>query len=240
MNRSRLLPALIALLAITSLSVASTTLETSLTTDPDEEINPDWDSLPIGQGDAAAIQESIESGGEESDAPGDPTGGGADGDPDGEAGGGDDGDAAGERSLFDRLVALLSALFRLLLPIAVVLAAAALAYRYRDVLADFFGRDSRTPPATEPRPAAGHWPGTAPEHDVDRAWVEVIRRLNPERPETTTPDECRALARGRDVDHDAVESIVSAFEHVHYGGRSVDAELDRAREGLRALESGVK
>jgi len=35
MNRSQLRPALIALLAITSLSVASTTLETSLTTDPD-------------------------------------------------------------------------------------------------------------------------------------------------------------------------------------------------------------
>jgi len=66
MNRSRLLSALIALLAITSLSVASTTLETSLTTDPDDEINPDWDTLPIGQDDAAAIQESIESGGEES------------------------------------------------------------------------------------------------------------------------------------------------------------------------------
>jgi len=63
MNRSQLLPALIALLAITSLSVASTTLETSLTTDPDEEINPNWESLPIGQDDAAAIQESIEGGG---------------------------------------------------------------------------------------------------------------------------------------------------------------------------------
>ncbi|MFW6316917.1 MAG: DUF4129 domain-containing protein [Halorubrum sp.] len=237
MNRSRLLSALIALLAITSLSVASTTLDTSLTTDPDEEINPNWDSLPIGQEDAAAIQESIESGGGGSDAPDDPTqAGDAGGDSDGEAGGGDDGDP----SLFDRLIALLSALFRLLLPIGAILAAAALAYRYRDVLTDLFGRDSRTPPASEPRPAAGHWPGTAPEHDVDRAWVAVIRRLNPERPETTTPDECRALARGRDVDHDAVESIVSAFERVHYGGRSVDAELDRAREGLRALESGVK
>lgn len=301
MNRSQLLPALIALLAITSLSVASTTLETSLTTDPDDEINPDWDSLPIGQGDAAAIQESIEGGGEESDDPGDPTdadpddgdtGGGADGDPDGEAdggddgdgdelggsdgdegegtggddrdaigGGGEDGDAAGgsgggdgagsgsadgmgpagdEPSLFDRLVALLSLLLRLLLPIVAILAVAALAYRYRDVLADFFGRGSRTTPANEPQPAAGRWPGRPPEHDVDRAWVEMIRRLDPDRPETTTPDECRALARARGVDHDAVESIVSAFERVHYGGCSVDTELDRAREGLRTLESGVK
>lgn len=173
MNRSRLLSALIALLAITSLSVASTTLETSLTTDPDDEINPDWDTLPIGQDDAAAIQESIESGGEES------AGGAGSGSADGA------GSAVDEPSLFDRLIALLSRLFRLLLPIAAI-AAAALAYRYREALIDFFGRDSRTTPATEPRSAAGHWPGTTPEHDVDRAWVEVIRRLNPDRPETTT------------------------------------------------------
>lgn len=75
---------------------------------------------------------------------------------------------------------------------------------------------------------------------MDRAWVEVIRRLNPDRPETTTPDECRALARVRGADRDAVESIVSAFERVHYGGCSVDTEIDRAREGLRALKGGVK
>ena len=227
MNRSRLLSALIALLAITSLSVASTTLETSLTTDPDDEINPDWDTLPIGQDDAAAIQESIESGGEES------AGGAGSGSADGA------GSAVDEPSLFDRLIALLSRLFRLLLPIAAI-AAAALAYRYREALIDFFGRDSRTTPATEPRSAAGHWPGTTPEHDVDRAWVEVIRRLKPDRPETTTPDECRALARVRGADRDAVESIVSAFERVHYGGCSVDTEIDRAREGLRALKGGVK
>ncbi|WP_144799702.1 DUF4129 domain-containing protein [Halorubrum depositum] len=228
MNRSRLLSALIALLAVTSLSVASTTLETSLTTDPADEINPDWDSLPIDQSDAAAIRESIESGGEA----------GADGAGGGSADG--PGSAVDEPSLFDRLIALLSRLLRLLLPVAAILAAAALTYRYRGVLVGFLDRNSRTTPAVEPRSAAGRWPGTAPEHDVDRAWVEVIRRLNPERPETTTPDECRALARVRDVDRDAVESIVSAFEHVHYGGRSVDAELDRAREGLRGLERGVE
>ncbi|KKF39357.1 hypothetical protein FK85_29140 [Halorubrum saccharovorum] len=227
MNRSQLLSALIALLAITSLSVASTTLETSLTTDPDDEINPDWGSLPIGQGDAAAIQESIESGGGESDAE----------TVSGSAGGAV---AVDERSLLDRLIGLLSRLFRVLLPVVAVLTLAALAYRYRDVLADRFGRDSRTTPAAEPRPAAGRWPGTPPEHDVDRAWVEVIRRLNPDRPETTTPDECRALARVRGVDRDAVEPIVSAFENVHYGGYSVETEIGRAREGLRALEGGVK
>ncbi|MDZ5812772.1 DUF4129 domain-containing protein [Halorubrum sp. AD140] len=225
MNRSQLLSALIALLALTSLSVASTTLETSLTTDPDEEINPDWDSLPIGQDDAAEIEESIEGGGESE---------GGSGSADGT------GNAADEPSLFGRLIALLSRLFHLLLPISAVLAVASLAYRYRDALADLFGRNSPSSPATEPRPAVGRWPGTAPEHDVDRAWVEVLRRLNPDRPETTTPDECRALARDRGVDRDAVESIVSAFERVHYGGRPVETEIDRARAGLRALEGGVK
>jgi len=117
---------------------------------------------------------------------------------------------------------------------------AALAYRYRDLLADLFGRDSRTTPATESRPTAERWPGTTPEHDVDRAWVELIRRLNPNRPETTTPDECRALARVRGVDRDAVESIVSRVR-----ARALRRTLGRrgGRPGsrrLRALEDDVK
>lgn len=272
MKRTRLVPALIALLAITSLSVASTTLDTSLTTDPDDEINPNWDTLPIGQSDAAAIQESIEAGDEdgeraevadsESDDLGDQeeaefddadSDGEADGSEDDAAAGGSGGDVGAEsdsddgtgtpgeeRTLFDRLVALLSLLLRLLLPVVAILALGALTYRYRAVLSDIFGSDSETVPTSEPRPAAERWPGTDPDNDVDRAWVAVIRRLDPDRPETTTPDECRALARVRDVDTDGVESIVSAFERVHYGGRSVDTETDRAREGLRALESDAK
>jgi len=166
-------------LAITSLSVASTTLETSLTTDPDEEINPNWESLPIGQDDAAAIQESIEGGGGESD------GGGGSGSTDAT------GSATDDRSLFDRLIALLSRLFRLLLPIAAVLAVAALAYRYRDLLADLFGRDSRTtlPPSRDRRLNAG------PERPRTRRGPGLGGADTPAEPESTRDDDPRRAAR---------------------------------------------
>lgn len=68
MSRGRLGPALIAVLAVAALGVTATSLESTLTTDPDEEINPDWDRLPIGVDDAAAIKEEMSDGSEADEA----------------------------------------------------------------------------------------------------------------------------------------------------------------------------
>lgn len=283
MTRTRVIPVLIAVVAISALGVTATSLESTLTTDPDEEINPDWDRLPIGEGDAASIKQEIADGDgeresdraaadadgeqaeetgegddviEESSAGDGPTESSSVGDgPTEESNAGvdesnaepDDGDAgidsatapvAGELTLLDRLLALFAAVLRLLWPLAALLAVGTICYRYREELLGLLGGGSGAKSPTEPASEVEAWPGATPGNVVDRAWVTMVRRVNPDRPETTTTAECARLARERSLDAGAVESIATAFERVHYGGASVAEEEDRAREGLRKLAGG--
>ena len=271
MSRSRAAPLLIALLSVSTLGFAATSMEATLTTDPDEAIDLDWDRLPISEGDAAAVKEEVQRGdGEDTGAPAAEDGGsgdsrGADAGSDsgderaGASGGGDDtapesrdGDggtddsggggenagvdsaaapSAGDSGLPDRRPSLPVVLAAAL----VALVAAALAYRYRERLRAAFGAD----PRAGGRSADGEpWPGTEPSNPVDGAWVAMVRRLEPARPETTTAAECRRLARERHLDVEAVDAIATAFERVHYGGAAVAEEAERARAGLRRLDEG--
>ncbi|QZP36785.1 DUF4129 domain-containing protein [Halobaculum magnesiiphilum] len=270
MTRTRVVPVLIAVVAIAALGVTATSLESTLTTDPDEEINPDWDRLPIGEGDAASIKQEIADGDGEREADraaADADGEGAEDMGEGDdtieessAGDGpaessnaaadqsnaepDDGDAgldsatapvAGEVSLLDRLLALLATVLRLLWPLVALLAVGAICYRYRGKLLGLFGGGSGAGSTSESASEVEAWPGATPSNVVDRAWVTLVQRVNPDRPETITTAECARLARERNLDTGAVESIATAFERVHYGGASVAEEEDRAREGLRRL-----
>lgn len=246
MNRSDAVPVVVALLSISALGVAATTLETTLTTDPEDEINPDWDRLPIGQGDAAIVQEEIGGDGEDRESGADSA------DRVSEASGqsGDQGEgtgsgfgmdtAAGESTPFDRLLALLAALLRVLVPLLALVAFGALAYRYRGALLSLFGLESMEEPAARAVSGGDDWPGADPSNVVDRAWLRLVQRVDPERPETMTTAECRTLARERGLDAAAVEAISTAFERVHYGGISVTEEADRARTGLRRLGGGTE
>jgi hypothetical protein len=47
MSPSRIAPVLIALLSVSALGVTATSLEATLTTDPKEEIDPEWDQLML-------------------------------------------------------------------------------------------------------------------------------------------------------------------------------------------------
>lgn len=279
MTGSRAVPALVAVLAVSALGVTATSLEASLTTDPDEEIDLDWDRLPIGESDAAEIKAEIADGDE--DGSGDPeSGGSGDGDSsasvagDGDevtresrsgegpaersdAGGGPaersrarDGGAGGLSSgsgsdsgtggatPADRWWDLLATLLRVLLPIVALLALGGIAYRYRERLRSLLGLGPTEGSSAEGGSDTGSWPGTPPSNVVDRAWVTMVRRADPERPETATRAECETLARERGLDAEAVEAIATAFERVHYGGGSVAEEEDRARRGLRRLDGG--
>lgn len=299
MTRSRALTVLVAALAVSALGVTATSLEATLSTSPDEAIDLDFDRLPIGEDDAAAVKEEIEGGdeggeaGQSSDAaPPDAEGSGSaesaadapdagdgatgpaeqgdgsdaqssGGDGSGDrssddvgtsdrssggagteetasvGGSGDDagldpGEGAavsGEESLLDRLLRLL----RTLLPLALLLALGWLAHRYRDRLLSLLGLGSADEPPAGSEAGPEAWPGGDPSTAVDRAWVTLVRRADPERPETTTTDECRALARERGLDREGVEAIATAFERVHYGGAPAAEEAERARAGLRRL-----
>lgn len=267
MSRSRVVPVLIALLAVSALGVTATSLETTLTTDPDEAIDPNWDRLPIGEGDAAVIkQEMNEGNGDETgasaadDADGATDGSGGDGEgaaaplPDRDEmreSRGSDEDAGGigfaservpdprEPSRLDSLLSLFVAILRVLLPVVATLALAVLAYRYRGKLQSLLGPKSVDEVTSESALESEAWPRADPSNVVDRAWLTMVRRVDPERPETTTTAECRAIARDRPMDTEAVEAIATAFERVHYGGVPVADEADRAREGLRQLDGGT-
>jgi hypothetical protein len=256
MNRSRVAPVVLAVLAISALGVAATTLETTLSTDPDDVINPDWDRLPIGQGEAATIQNEIADGDDDSEAQRNDAGSGAAdteggsgdaeidpsgaGDGDESEGGASSGlrsaDGAGESTPLNRLLALLSPLLQVLLGLAGAAVVAAVAYRYRAELHALLGRGSTAEPSAEAPPETDSWPGAEPSNVVDRAWLAVVDRVGPERPETTTVAECVALAREEGSDAAATEDIATAFERVHYGASPVAEEERRARAGLRQLD----
>ena len=238
----------VALLCVLTLGTAATTLESAVTTDPADEIDIDWDSVPIGQSTAADIREAIE---EESSSATDTAETDLDGDSEAPAerdaesdrsagasssasDAGDSGSAATAETLWDRLLALFAALLRVLIPIAAILALALLAYRYRERLR---GRLTRTSPddASGILPAS-RWPDGEPVTAVDRAWVAMVRAAGPERPETMTPAECAVAARESGLNEEAVELITSAFERVHYGGASADDFTESAQRALQRLD----
>jgi len=77
----------------------------------------------------------------------------------------------------------------------------------------------------------------APQNDVERAWVELVERAGVDRPRTRTPRDCarRAVERGFDPGH--VEALRRTFEDVRYGTtQPTDEQARRARETLAALD----
>ncbi len=226
MNRSRIVPLGIALLCITSIGVVGTALDSSVTTDPDDEIDLNYDRLPIGTSDAAAIQEEIESGGDEETAAAQQSRQAASAET-----------GTSPPTLLSRLLALLGAVVRVLLLFGAIAALAAMVYRYRDRLLALFGMVATTDEVTSEPITAAAWPETEPSTPVDRAWLWMVRRADTERPETKTPAECAAIAREAGIDPAAVDAITDAFERVHYGGVPVEREADRARAALERLRS---
>lgn len=235
MNRSHAIPLLIAVLALSALAIAATTLETTVTTDPDDEINPDWDRLPLSENDASAIQGEMTAGDDNPEAHSSgaqstaSSGGGGDG----------TGTASGlvtppEETSFDRLIALLITLLQIGVGLAVLAGVVGGLIRYQDSIADVFGFDD-TPESPPPTAEPAVWPPSEPTSVVEAAWIELVSQLSPAQPETTTPAECLVLARRQDLDMRAVTDITTAFERVQYGGHAVDAERSRAKQGLATL-----
>jgi hypothetical protein len=237
MNPSKLFPLFVAALCITGIGVSATSMESSVSTDPDEVIDT-YELLPIGQGDAHALQKQME------------------GDDSGDQGGQDESEseAASESqssssesentgmgatppSLLDRLLDLLLSVLRFLLAVAVIVALGAVGYRYRDRIVDAFWdllqpNDDAAAIEYEER----SWPADEPSNAVERAWLELVRRVDPERPAIMTPAECAAAAKQAGLESSAVETITSAFERVEYGGVPPDEEARRVEDALDEIQ----
>jgi hypothetical protein len=246
-NLSKAAPLLIAVLCITAIGVSATTLETSLSTDPDEEIDPSWEKLPIGQDDAYTIQQEMESGNDDSSEDGSSAKSSAASQEQqssqsqaSSSSSEDDSSGAGASppSLLDKLISFLIALLRFLVALAVLLGAAALAYRYSDrIEAALWGLLEPNEDQAAVEYTEETWPEESPSNVVEGAWVGLVREVDPERPSVMTPSECAAAAREAGLDTGAVETITDAFERVEYGGASATEEEDRVEDALDRIRN---
>lgn len=142
--------------------------------------------------------------------------------------------------LLDRLLALLMALFDLLvslLPVFLVLGMVATAIRYPDRLQALLdrlglGRSQDTNGETETPLVA------VPTNDVATAWFEMVRRLGLADETTRTPHEVADEAIQTGVDPEVVTDVTEPFEEVRYGDASVSEQRrTRAREGIERFRA---
>lgn len=258
MHANRVLSVAVAVVVVLAIGLSASTLGSSMSTDPNDAVDVDYDALPVGDDSATAIESAAQGFVDQYEQRGDP-------DPSGESealsGDGEttgqsmEQSESGEPSLsqsdaqqqvsqsgegpgevpteppFDWR--------RVLLVVALLLAAGLLGYRYRSRLAALL--------AVLNGAGSGQRPGQTwtaipdPENDVQRAWVELVSRAGVSRPQMRTPRDCARIAVERGYDHDAVNRLRRLFEDVQYGtGPPSDDQERRAMETLRTLEGSAR
>lgn len=213
-NGHRYLTLVLALVCMSAVGITATTLESSLSTDPDDVIDFEYTFLPFGEDDVRDVKLERRA----------------------NAAGGSAADSSDQQSTSASLVGLLWTLLAALL----ALVALALAYRYRR---RFFaalgaGRDwlaDRTPAPTGS--GASSWPSSEPADDLQRAWLAMVERANPDRPWTRTPAEVARAAVNAGIDSETVRTLTIHFEEVRYGNAPLTEERRRqARQWLDRLD----
>ncbi|MFD1647796.1 DUF4129 domain-containing protein [Haloarchaeobius litoreus] len=134
-----------------------------------------------------------------------------------------------ERSLLDRLLALLGQL----LPFVLLLGALALLYVFRHRLTGLFdGRDAER--ATQSQSVTYV---ADPEDEVSAAWYEMVRTLGLDQDVSKTPRECEEAARAAGADPSLARTLTDLYEQVRYAGQPVTEERSRrARETVEEFK----
>lgn len=266
MNRQSYLTLLLAFGCIIAVGTSATTLDSSLSTDPDDVIDIDYKYLPFGSDTGATLKNagqpneggrnsastSSEDGTQGSDGSSNEAsdeGSSSEGSS-GEGGAGQSAEAgpgqsagagagSGQGYGAGTLQSLLD-LLATLIPLILVLIAIALAYRYRDrLLALLLAVDTWFSDRSDARRGTGGapWPRRQPSNDIHRAWLAMVQRANPSNPRNRTPAEFARAAVDAGMDSDTVRTLTTLFEEVRYGGEPVtDERREVAREGLRRLD----
>lgn len=255
MNVRAIATLVVAFACITAVGVASTTLQSSVSSTPDEVIDVGHELIPLSQSDTGTLKRAVtgeEGSGASSKQP-------SDGSMTKQASGDDgpeqrnqrrDGGSSGQQqkdveknkpassssSQGDQAEQSVGGIGDVPDPgrswlalLAAVLVLALLVY-YRDRVASFL-----EPPEGE---RAGESAGVpAPKNDVERAWLTVVGATRVENPWQKTPAECADAAVENGLDPDAVERIRRVFEEVKYGEREVtEARRDEVRRNLDRLD----
>lgn len=248
MTTNRFLPVLVCVCCIVALGVSATTLESSLSTSPDDVIDIEYDELPIGQ-------ESLTDAKEQANQKGKPDSGtdssemesgtnsNGDSQERSQASGGD-GDSSGLGdgipSLLDRLLSLLSTL---LVYAAVTLAiglAAAAGYRYRGRIRD---RIAGLWPDTE-RAGESLWVRDTTQtyaddasNPIHHAWLQLLEHAGIDDPHAHSPRESARRAVESGLPREPVEQITREFEAVRYGpAEPTPDRIDRVESELGRIE----
>ena len=262
MDTERLLSAGVAVVVIAAIGFSASTLAASMSTDPADAVDVQWDTLPLGddsQGDIEAaardIDETYRQGGSgDADsqgsgdtgqqdsqpgdgAPEDPQAGAGDREPrEGNAGNGDarggSADQRGAEQAGHSGTAL--GLVPGGWPLSLPLW---LALLLSVVVLAYRYRDRLRRAFGSGADEPADTPlAPAPQNDVERAWVELVQRAGVDRPRTLTPRDCasRAVETGFDPAH--VDRLRRTFEDVRYGTTPpTDEQARLARETLDRL-----
>ena len=258
MNRNRLLTAAVAACCLVAVGTAATTMDSSVTTEPEEAVQFDRSALPVGARDGvgqlrrqvsaddrggASDHASAVDGSHRERQPASKPKAAESGDPrrmsaseseqqERRGGGGGDGPREAAESLLERLLELLRSLLAYLLAVFGLLALGGAAYLLRDRLG---GDDGR---AGDDAVTLGD---PAPRNDVSRAWYEMVERVGLADRHDLTPDEHAERAVDRGIDHEAAAALTRAFEEVRYGDAPVtDERRRRARERVQEIRAQAR
>ena len=269
MTGEQVLTAALALCCLFALGTSAATLDASVDTTPDDVITFDQASLPLPSDEVGSLKEQIQSTPEDPQSE-DRSSSSSSGSSDSESGGSSDAGSAesaeqaddqsapmssggeGESStneepdLLDRLLSLLLALLDLLvslLPVFLVVGAVAAAARHPrrleallTAVLERFGL-ARNGDADD----AGTLLVPSPTNDVERAWYEMVQRLDLDDELAATPGEVAGAAVDAGVDREVVAANTEPFEEVRYGGAPVtDERRARAQEGLERFRAQVR
>ena len=257
MDADRLFTVVVGVVLLAGIGMSATTLQSSIETTPDQAIDVDAASLPIGSDDIGRYEGHLDDsgsgtgpGGNSDDNQATGSAGSGSEEPD-SASGSDQSQAdrrgAGqerasyldEQSLLEWLLSLLRALLAFLLrilPLLVLFGLLALAVAARDRIATVLSRfvdedddgDGDTGPGLQP----------APTNDVAQAWYEMAALVDADLSETASPRQCATRAVDAGADQSAVERVTRAFEEVRYGHAAVTPERrQQARDGLDDVRS---
>lgn len=241
MNVDRVVALAVALACIVAMGVSATTLESSLSSDPDEVIDLDFENVPFGNDQAENIKNEVESNQDnpqqqvKKEVPEDQQ---QEQQQQQQNRGEQDGDGLGDDpSLWQQLLDLLLALLPFLLALLGLLVLAAVVRRYGSrILALFLALLPQRHGSGDA--AATEWVAD-PRNEIERAWLTMTDRAGIQRPRQMTTAECASAAVAAGLDPDGVNTLRSVFENVRYGTQPItDEDARRARESLRRMNLG--
>lgn len=237
MNRERAGSVIVAIACITAMGVASTTLESTLSSDPDDAIQLDYDTLPIGKEQASEMKQEVQRNEQRQQSESSSSTTKKQEQQQQQQQQQQKQASAPDQSqdLLDTLLALLKELLPYIVGTLLLLTVGGLAYHYRErlmapllaLLPQFGGgreNDAETGVTWHPR------------DDAERAWLDLLQAAGVDNPQSKTPTECADAAVDSGFDPEPVHKLRRAFEEIRYGETTLSEEhRERVTQSRRQL-----